>query len=44
MLNSDSPIKDMFPIGFIEDANGKIYEFENIVLLPNIDLVLFMFY
>jgi len=41
MTNHDSPIIDMFPLDFEVDVSGKRAEWEGIVKLPVIDMVLF---
>ena len=37
MVNDDSPIKDYYPIEFHTDLNGKMQEWEAVVLIPFID-------
>ena len=39
MVNDDSPIKDFYPEEFEADLNGKMQEWEAVVLIPFIDEV-----
>ena len=38
-MNEDSPIKDFYPEEFEADLNGKMQEWEAVVLIPFIDEV-----
>ena len=37
MVNDDSPIKAYYPVEFHTDLNGKVQEWEAVVLIPFID-------
>ncbi len=39
MLEEDSPVKDYYPINFETDLNGKLQEWEAVVLIPFINEV-----
>ena len=39
MVSEDSPIKDFYPEEFEADLNGKMQEWEAVVLIPFIDEV-----
>lgn len=39
MLNQESPIIDFYPTHFETDLNGKVQEWEAVVLIPFIDEV-----
>lgn len=37
MIDEESPIKDFYPPDFATDLNGKVHDWESIVLIPFID-------
>ena len=39
MVNDSSPVKDYYPIDFDTDLNGKLQDWEAVVLIPFIDEV-----
>ena len=39
MVNDVSPVKDYYPVDFETDLNGKLQEWEAVVLIPFIDEV-----
>lgn len=39
MVSETSPVKDYYPIDFETDLNGKLQEWEAVVLIPFIDEV-----
>jgi len=39
MVNDESPVKEYYPVDFETDLNGKLQEWEAVVLIPFIDEV-----
>ena len=39
MVTDSSPVKDYYPVDFETDLNGKLQEWEAVVLIPFIDEV-----
>lgn len=39
MVTDSSPVKDYYPVNFETDLNGKLQEWEAVVLIPFIDEV-----
>ena len=39
MISESSPVKDYYPVDFKTDLNGKMQEWEAVVLIPFIDEV-----
>lgn len=39
MTTEESPVKDFYPVDFRTDLNGKLQEWEAVVLIPFIDEV-----
>lgn len=44
MINESSPLIDYYPVDFKTDLNGKLQEWEAVVLIPFIDEVNFAFH
>ena len=42
LFESDSPLKEFYPLDFKEDVSGKKHEYEAIILLPFIDMNLLL--
>lgn len=42
MTNPNSPVVDFYPVNFTTDLNGKLQEWEAVVLIPFIDEVIFL--
>ena len=43
MISDQSPVKEYYPVDFETDLNGKLQEWEAVVLIPFIDEVSFEF-